>query len=154
MVGRIELWEQIKACIDSADICLYDIDMPAGATGVLRVYLARKEGPVSGVGLDDCARASRLISANPDFDTLLHTCSLEVSSPGVNRRLRRDEHFLGAVGERVSVTARLESGETKCFIGSLEQCADGVLTVVDEEESERIELPISAVQKANVEFNF
>ena len=155
MVSRSELWDLISSCVESPELCLYDIDMPAGGSGTLRVYLAKKEDHSAGISIDDCASVSKRISANPQFDSLLHQCSLEVSSPGVNRRLRRDEHFEGAVDERVTVAARAEDGAVKKTTGILQEFSEGELKIkIEEEDASPVVVALRAVQKARIEFDF
>jgi hypothetical protein len=53
-----------------------------------------------GVSLDQCARvAKKLLDLDEQHPFVPKGCELEVSSPGINRRLRRPEHFSSAVGE-------------------------------------------------------
>jgi ribosome maturation factor RimP len=161
MLSRTEIWNLLGESIDSPEVTLYDIDMPAGTNGILRVYLARRDNHAAGISIDDCASVSRRISANPQFEVLLHQCGLEVSSPGINRRLRRDEHFVGAVGERVTVAARSQDGTNSTVTGLLKSCVDGTLIIepeVDESEAGEteavIEITLGSVQKARVDFKF
>lgn len=73
---------------------------PRGGQGLLRAYIDAPDG----VGLDDCAKVSRRISALLDVeDPIPGSYELEVSSPGFNRPLRTPEHFRQAAGETVKV---------------------------------------------------
>lgn len=71
-----------------------------GAGGLLRLYI---EGP-GRIGLDDCERASRRVSAVLDVeDPIPGSYRLEVSSPGADRPLRTAEHFRRFAGREASV---------------------------------------------------
>lgn len=73
---------------------------PGRARAQLRVFIDRAEG----VGLDDCERVSRELSALLDVEDPVPTgYTLEVSSPGLDRVLRTPAHFQRFVGERVRV---------------------------------------------------
>lgn len=76
---------------------LYDVEH---VRGVLRVVVTRD----GGVGLDEIARFSRGLSALLDeHDPIRSQYTLEVSSPGIERRLRTPEHFAAATGSAVKV---------------------------------------------------
>jgi ribosome maturation factor RimP len=73
---------------------------------VLRVYVDKP----GGVGVDDCQRASRELGDVLDASTLIEDgYDLEVSSPGLDRQLRKDRELRWAVGKLVSCW--LEGGE-------------------------------------------
>jgi ribosome maturation factor RimP len=80
---------------------LVDLEYVPGRThAVLRIFIDRS----GGVGLDDCERVSREVSALLDVEDPVPTgYTLEVSSPGLDRVLRTPAHFQRFVGERVRV---------------------------------------------------
>jgi ribosome maturation factor RimP len=80
---------------------LADLDAQAGRRGLLRIYIDRTTG---GVTLDDCQRVSEQLGAFLDVeDPLPGSYVLEVSSPGLDRRLRTLAHFERFTGERVKL---------------------------------------------------
>jgi ribosome maturation factor RimP len=80
---------------------LVDLEyVPGRAHALLRIFIDRADG----VGLDDCERVSREVSALLDVEDPVPTeYTLEVSSPGLDRVLRTPAHFQRFVGERVRV---------------------------------------------------
>jgi len=87
----------VEPLVAEAGLTIYDIEFNKG---LLRVTV---EGP-PGTDLDDLARLSRTIShVFDDEDPVAGKYTLEVSSPGLERTLRRPEHFAGAVGETITV---------------------------------------------------
>ncbi len=98
---------------------LYDLEQP-GST--LRITVERPDG----VPLDALAHLTRLISrALDEEDAISGSYTLEVSSPGLERRLRNPEHFRRAVGETISL---------KTFPGvEGDRRVQGQLTSVDEQ---------------------
>ena len=89
-----------------------------------------------GIGIEDCERVSRAIDpildeVNPTEDFYY----LEVSSPGVERELRTEEHILLSVGEKVEVKLFAPKDGVKSLVGILSSYADGVLTVEADNES-------------------
>lgn len=81
---------------------LVDVEVSAaGPRAVVRIYLDRE----GGVRLADCESFSRKMGARLDVeDPIPGPYALEVSSPGVNRRLSRPEHFAAFAGRAVAVS--------------------------------------------------
>jgi ribosome maturation factor RimP len=108
-----------------------------------------------GVSLDQCARlAKRLLDLDEHEPFIPEGCELEVSSPGVNRRLRRPEHFEGAVGERIRVKFRNDEGGIQVVTGLLKGVESGVLTVLAESGAGEVRARITAVKESRVDFRF
>ena len=125
---------------------LVDLEyVPGRARGLLRVFIDRPQG----VGLDDCERASREISALFDVEDPVPTgYTLEVSSPGLDRVLRTPAHFQRFVGERVLVELRQPRAGRRRYTGRLtalsdegiELNVDGAMVTVSFAESGRARL--------------
>ena len=119
------LWSLIESTVRECGLGLFDLELPKGPNGALRIFLSVAElgsdsGSDSGtdteknVTLDQCAMVSKRLDQNPLFEQLLPDgCVVEVSSPGINRKLRRPEHYRGAIGERVKVKFGSEQGEAR-----------------------------------------
>ena len=119
---------------------------------VLRIYID-KEG---GVTIDDCAKVSELISPILDIeDYIKSSYNLEVSSPGLNRPLRKVEHFKKAIGEKIKVI--LEEGMEEY---NNRKNYKGVLLDVNKEEIEveidkkAYKIPLKKIKKANIVYKF
>jgi ribosome maturation factor RimP len=112
---------------------------------VLRLIID-KEG---GVTIDDCARVSRELGDHIDVkDLISHPYVFEVSSPGLNRPLKKEKDLLRAVGKKIKVRMRAPIQGRRNYVGSLIDFAQGVLYVnVDENE---VALPWAEVEKANL----
>jgi ribosome maturation factor RimP len=100
--------------------------------GVLRLFI---DGP-QGVGLDACERVSRAVSALLDVeDPIAGTYTLEVSSPGFDRVLRKPEHFGRFVGSRVFVELKEPREGRRRYTGQLVSVGtDGIELAVDREQ--------------------
>ena len=82
---------------DERGLDLYDVEQHQGS---LRVLVDRE----GGIDVDALAELSRAVSrALDEADPVAGKYTLEVSSPGLERPLRRPDHFAGAVGEKVTV---------------------------------------------------
>jgi ribosome maturation factor RimP len=127
---------------------------------ILRLYIDKPERPPlareGGVGLEECARVSHAVETALDVeDVVASAYSLEVSSPGVNRPLRKPEHFQRVLGKRVKVKTYgpLGTPGRKSFTGTLEGVADDGVTVHVEGGS-AFHIPFRDIAKANLEFDF
>lgn len=108
-----------------------------------------------GVSLDQCARvARRLLDIDEQKPFVPDGCELEVSSPGINRRLRRPEHFATAVGERVKVKFRNEKGGTQVVTGIVTSFEGDILHVAGEGASGEVSMPLANIKEARVDFRF
>lgn len=111
---------------------LVEVEWVAGAA-VLRVYIDQPESSRGHVGIDDCERVSRQISALLDVDDPVPGAySLEVSSPGFDRVLRLPRHFGRFVGRRVRVELRIARDGRRRYTGTLTSVdGDGIELEVD-----------------------
>jgi len=96
-----QLSHDIGAICESAGVVLYDIETTQEHDeSIYRVTIIAK----SGVSLEKCAEVSRLISPLLDVTPPMGgEYRLEVSSPGVERKLTRPVHYQYSIGERISV---------------------------------------------------
>jgi len=78
---------------------------------------------------------------------------LEVSSPGVNRRLRRAEHFRRVLGEYVRVRSCGRDGVAQTLVGKLEQAGDDQIRILAD-SGEIATVAIDSIEAANLEFRF
>jgi ribosome maturation factor RimP len=110
----IALFEPVLA---EAGYELIEVEFVAGQGGAtLRIYI---DGP-DGVDVDDCAAASHLLSELLDVeDPIPGAYSLEVSSPGLDRILRKPEHFARFVDNRVKVELAVPREGRKRYTGML-----------------------------------
>ncbi len=83
---------------------------------VLRLFIDRE----GGVTIDDCADVSREISAWLEVEDLIeHSYHLEVSSPGLERPLRRRQDFERFSGRKARIKLKEPVGEQRVFVGTL-----------------------------------
>lgn len=113
---------------------------------VLRVLLD-KEG---GVKVEDCEAFSRLIDPILDVEALLpEQYNLEVSSPGINRPLRKEKDFEKFVGEAVFIRSSIPLENRSNFKGLLKGVQNHQVQV--EIDGQMYEIPLEKVLKANLE---
>ncbi|MEW6720667.1 MAG: ribosome maturation factor RimP [Thermodesulfobacteriota bacterium] len=128
-------------------LSLFDLEVAReGPRIVLRVFVDRE----GGVSLSEIRSFSRRFGAILDVeDPVEGTYLLEVSSPGLNRRLRRPEHFALSVGSRVRLTLSEMKEGRRNFVGILAGSDDGGIDLKTEDAVIRI--AYGEIRKANLD---
>ena len=138
---------------------IYDIEFAGGAQGrILRIFID-KEG---GVGVDDCANVSRGLNLLLDVEDPIPGGKyvLEVSSPGLDRVLKKDGHYDAAVGKKIWIkTARAFEafGFNHKKLKTAKQISEVLQSVENDSlkfniEGEDLIVPMNAVEKAKMVF--
>ncbi|MCL7487275.1 MAG: ribosome maturation factor RimP [Desulfobulbaceae bacterium] len=111
--------EYAASVLDSMGIELVEVQYRREGHGwVVRLYIDREEG----VTIDDCAAVSREISTWLDVEDLIeHAYHLEVSSPGLERPLKKVKDFERFAGRKARVKLRVPLNEQKVFIGIIDR---------------------------------
>ena len=116
---------------------------------VLRLYVDKE----AGVTIDDCVRVSREIGDLIDVkDIINHEYVLEVSSPGLNRRLKKEKDFVKAIGKKIKVKTTTPVDGRQNYTGRLSKFEDGMICL--EMNGGLILLPWQKVDKANIIYEF
>jgi len=146
-----QIWEVAAPLVADEGLEIFDIEFrPEGRGGwVLRLYLDKEGGP----NLDELTRVSRQLGDLLDVhDVLQRSYTLEVSSPGVNRPLKRPEHFTRYLGKKIRVRTRERIEGRRSFLGLLKETTqDGI--VVSQEKVE-VYIPHGMIEKANYEYDW
>jgi ribosome maturation factor RimP len=121
----------------------------AGRSAVVRLFIERTAKDAPGITVEDCARVSRAVSEVMEAaDPIKGHYTLEVSSPGFDRVLRKRAHFERFVGERVFVELKLPLDGRRRFAGVLQAVeADDIAVEVD---GQAYRLPLERIQKARL----
>ncbi len=143
---RDELRALLEPTVEALGYELSDLETRlSGRAGVIRVFIDRPDG----VGLADCEKVSRALSALLDVeDPVPGHYDLEVSSPGLNRKLTKTEHFHRFIGQTVKVQMRLPIDGRKRFRGRLEAAGDSDIVV--EVDGEPHTLPVARIETARL----
>ena len=141
-----ELQSLLEPTIENMGYELVDLELRLGGKdGVVRVFIDHPDG----IGLDDCEKVSRVISALLDIeDPLPGHYNLEVSSPGLDRKLTKIEHFQRFAGETVKVQMRFPIAGRRRFRGTLVTSDDE--NIVVEVDGEPHTLPMATIDTARL----
>ncbi len=126
----MNLEESIEIAVKGCGAEVYDIiSTKEHANNIYRVYVTVK----GGISLDKCAEISRMISPILDLDEPMNgNYNLEVSSPGIERKLKKPQHYIASIGEKI----KLKDFEKNVIKGELIFADDSEIKVKTEHGEE------------------
>jgi ribosome maturation factor RimP len=143
----MDLETPLRSLLSPLGLNLYDLELAAGTLNVTVI----KDG---GVDLEALTKANRVISEWLDInDPIPGRFTLDVSSPGLERRLRTPEHFRSTVGEVVTLRELREGQSTRRLEGTVLEADDSSVTLNDEEQG-RVVVQLSNVERARTVFKW
>jgi ribosome maturation factor RimP len=172
--------EKIRAAAErvarSQGLEVVDVEWKIGKQRFLRVYIDRVPktsaaisdaageitadqviDPVANISHADCERVSQQLSVILDVEELVEGPGyiLEVSSPGLDRELKKPADFERFAGRLAKISTTEPIGDAKFFEGRLKGFAEGrVRMELKGREAQVVELPIEAIRKANLVVEF
>ncbi|AVQ19990.1 MULTISPECIES: ribosome maturation factor RimP [Fusobacterium] len=140
----------VTPVVNEMGLSLVDIEyMQDGGYWYVRIYVENLNGEIT---LEECAAISGKI--DEDVDKLIEQrFFLEVSSPGIERPLKKIEDFIRFKGEKIKVSLKHKINDKKSFEGIITECKDNIIFLEIEEEN-IVEIPFSEVKKANIIYEF
>jgi ribosome maturation factor RimP len=115
--------ESIQIAVEGCGVSLYDIvNLKENDMNVYRIYITSENG----ISLDKCAEVSRQISPLLDIHEPMNgKYNLEVSSPGIERKLKRPAHFKASLNENI----RIKDFEKNILEGKLLKADDNEIVI-------------------------
>ena len=143
-------WDLMKPITESLSMRLVDVEyLKEGDSFILRAYID-KEG---GVGIDDCEAASRAYDPELDREDFIRDAyTLEVSSPGLGRPLRRPHDFEYALGREIEVKTYRAIDKEKEFRGVM-TAFDAETVTIEAAGGER-QIPRKDISLIRLAFDF
>jgi ribosome maturation factor RimP len=147
-----EIVEQVTRIVEpilqESALDLVDIEFqPSGKRWLLRIYIDRE----GGVTIADCERVSKEMNRVLDVEDIIsHAYALEISSPGLTRRLRKEADFERSKGKMCRILTRSGVDGKNEFRGEIIRVAEDEVEIREETDTHRI--PLSVIAKANLEF--
>jgi ribosome maturation factor RimP len=140
------LWEIVEPVVVSQGMELVELEFQREPRGwVLRLYIDRERG----VNLQDCTAVSREVNDLLDVkDPIRHPYHLEISSPGLDRPIRKQKDFEKYCGHRVRVTLSEPGARRRVVQGILASASSGVIRL--ETDDGAVDVPVSAVSRARL----
>ncbi len=148
---REDIIERVKELLlpllEERGLKLVDIEFSTGGRPVLRIYVYNP----SGTTIEDCEWISRRIGTLLDVEDLIpFSYILEVSSPGLERKLKNTEEYEIFKGREIKVVVKEPINGKNVFEGILKGLKDN--RVVIEINGKEQEIPVDLIAKANLEF--
>ena len=114
---------------------------------VLRLFIDRE----GGVTLDDCSSVSREISSYLEVEDLIpHAYKLEVSSPGVERPLKRLQDYVRFIGRKARVKVKEPINGQRVFFGMLDAVDEDKKSIVLTVDGEQMNIDLETVARARL----
>ena len=149
-MGKVPVTQSVIELIEPVLLAngleLVDVEFKKeGKSWVLRVYIDKE----SGVTLADCQKVSSLTGDLIDVEDVIDPeYTLEVSSPGLNRVLKKEKDFIKFCGKKISVQCHAPLNGKKSFIGCLTNFKNQSIYL--EMDGQLHEIPLNRVAKANL----
>jgi ribosome maturation factor RimP len=141
------IWALCEPAITDMGMELVEVEhlrAPGGA--VVRLYIDRN----GGVSVGDCAKVSREVGYLLDAEDIMRgRYFLEVSSPGIDRILRKKEHFERFRGNPLRVVTKEPIQGARKIRGRIHACDDKTL-YVEMDSGNIVEIPLALIEKANL----
>jgi ribosome maturation factor RimP len=143
---ELQVEELLAPTVESLGCTIWGVEfLNQGKHTKLRLYIDREEG----IDVDHCAAVSRHVSDILDVEEVISSAyTLEVSSPGMDRLLFKEEQFADSAGEQVDIRLNFPFEGRKKFVGVLNGVQDSMAVV--QIEDEEFLLPLENIQKARV----
>jgi len=149
---REDIIALIEPVLEAQGLDLVDLEFARlGSRWLVRIYMDRE----GGVTLQDCSDMSRLIGDILDVNDLPPgPYNLEVSSPGLDRPLKREKDFIKYKGKQAKIRLREKLDGSRNFRGVLAGIVEegGRKFVVLEADGKEFRLPMDQILKANLEY--
>ncbi|MCR4903929.1 MAG: ribosome maturation factor RimP [Butyrivibrio sp.] len=119
--------ELLKPIAEANGVSIYDVEyVKEAGEWYLRAYIDKPEG----VNINDCVNVNHALSDALDEDDFIEEAyTLEVSSPGLGRTLKKDRHFANSLGQDVELKLYKPLDGTKEFSGVLKSFDDSTVTI-------------------------
>jgi ribosome maturation factor RimP len=156
MAGRDAIIEKVQEITErvagDAGLEVVDVQMlGGGGSRLLRIFIDKPEG----VTHADCEHISQHVGTILDVEDVIPggKYTLEVSSPGLERKLARPREFERFVGHKVKVVLRQPVENQRTWVGALRNFAEGIITL-EPSPGKSIQFPLELVERANLKFEW
>ena len=106
----------------------------------------------NGIGIDDCVAVNQVVQGIMDSEEpISEAYTIEVSSPGIFRKLKTAEHYKTFTGQRINVRLQQKIQGVKNAVGKLEECTEKGIRLKLETGGSELVIPFSLITKANLE---
>jgi ribosome maturation factor RimP len=150
-VDRDRIRQIVAEAVEGQGYELVDLELKgAGNSSVLRIYIDKPDG----ISHQDCGLVSEQVGTVLDVeDVIPFRYTLEVSSPGLDRKLVRESDYTRFEGRLAKIQTRIPLQHQKVFKGRLKGLHDGRV-VLEDPQGNLQEIPMDVIQEARLEFKW
>jgi ribosome maturation factor RimP len=117
---------------------------------ILRIFVDKQ----GGITIDDCASISRELGDLIEAEDIINlSYVLEVSSPGLNRPLKKEADFIRSIGKMVQLKMSKPVNKRRNFTGCLADIKEGMISLIIDDNN-LVELPLNEIDKARIKYEF
>ncbi|MFW5987997.1 MAG: ribosome maturation factor RimP [bacterium] len=147
-----EVYQIAKPIVVAHELDLVEVDyLKEGSDWILRIFIENPDGELS---LSHCEKISKILSQKLDeLDPIENSYVLEVSSPGIERPLKKEKDFKNNIGKLISVKTYAPYNGKKEFTGTLLDFKNDKIKIESDDKGV-IEIPFSKVAKSNLTIDF
>lgn len=147
-----KLWDLIAPVVESEGMELVDLEYKKeGRDWFVRVFIDKADG----ITMDDCSLVSRQINPLLDVeDVVPHAFILEVSSPGLDRPLKKLSDYQRFQGKLARINTFAPQGGRKKFLGRIIGIEGESVLLDIEAEKQRVSIPLKDIAKGKLEVEF
>jgi ribosome maturation factor RimP len=150
-VDRRQIEQVVQGVVQSLGYEFVELELRgAGKNSVLRVFIDKSDG----ISHQDCERVSDQLGTVLDVEDLIpFSYTLEVSSPGLDRKLIKPDDYVRFAGKLARIQTRLALQHQKVFRGRLRGVQDGKI-LLETARDGALEIPIDVVAEARLEVDW
>jgi len=150
-VVRNRIRQLVQEVVEGQGYEFVEMEFKGGGNGsILRIFIDRPEG----VSHRDCGLVSEQVGTVLDVEDLIpYSYTLEVSSPGLDRKLVKENDYTRFTGKRAKIQTRIPLNHQKVFKGRLRGLEDGKVRL-ELIKGDTLEIPLDVVNEARLEFDW
>ena len=147
-------WERVRRLIgeiiEGQGYELVDVEFKGGGNSILRIFIDQP----AGISHRDCELVSLQVGTVLDVEDLIpFSYTLEVSSPGLDRKLVKESDYTRFGGKLARIQTRIPLHQQKVFRGRLQGVHEGKVRL-ELPKGDLLEIPLDVIQEARLEFDW
>ena len=148
---RSRVRQLVEEVVESQGYELVDVEFKgAGKSSLLRIFIDKP----AGISHEDCELVSEQVGTVLDVEDLIpFSYTLEVSSPGLDRKLFKEADYIRFAGKLAKIQTRIPLEHQKAFRGRLKGLQDGKI-LLELPKGDLLEIPLDVVAEARLEFDW
>ena len=146
-----QIWALTQEVVSDLGYELVDIELTGNRSRqVIRVYIEKPEG----ILLADCVAVSRKLGERLDEeDVIENSYRLEISSPGIERPLRKIQDYERYVGHQVRIRLKGRLKGKRKIAGKLDEVEDNIVRIISQ-HGEKVSFSLADIAKANLDVDW